>query len=254
MVHRWINEASFTIKYYRKENGGKQTALNYAYQFINSKLIFIVDSDDWLTEDAVDTILKYDEKYASEQNLCGYSFWRLFPDGRVNGKEFENDEMICTFFESRILTNDGSDKAEVWYTDVLKANPFPEFEGEKCYPENGLWLRLSGSYNMVHINKGIYIGDYLEGGLTDMTISKRMRSWPKGIVDRSKVYLGYNQNGYHYTIKTLVKHALLYIMYGVYGAKYRMKDLYMDCPRKGLFVLCWVPGMVLGAWYGLQVK
>lgn len=125
--------------------------------------------------------------------------------------------MICSFFESRILNNDGSDKAEVWYTDVLKANPFPEFEGEKCYPEDGLWLRLSGLYNMVHVNKGIYIGDYLEGGLTDMTISKRMRSWPKGMVDRSRVYLGYNQGGYHCNIKPLVKHALLYTLWSVWS-------------------------------------
>ena len=249
LVNDWIDDAPFQLRYYYKENGGKQTALNYSYQHIESELIFIVDSDDYLTEDSVETILFYHEKYGNTTNLCGYSFWRLFPDGRVNGKTFEKDEMICSFFESRILTNDLSDKAEVWFADALKSHPFPEFDGEKCYPEDGIWLRISGPMKMVHINKGIYIGDYLEGGLTDMTIGKRMRSWPKGMVDRSMVYLSYNVNGIQSSFKILIKHSLLYIMYGVYGAKYSMRKLYTECPRKGLFILCWIPAMLLGEWH-----
>lgn len=250
LCSQWTSNCQFfKISYYKKPNGGKQTALNYAYQYIDTKLTFIVDSDDWLTEDAVSTILTYDKKYSQVPNLCGYSFWRLFPDGRVNGKEFAQNELRCTFFESRILTNDGSDKAEVWYTNILRNNPFPEYPNEKCYPEDGLWLKLSGPYDMIHINKGIYIGDYLEGGLTDMTISKRIHNWPKGMVDRSKVYLEYNQNGRHCTPKTLIKHSLLYVLYGLFGAKYKMKQLYKDCPRKGLFILCLIPGLLLGLWY-----
>lgn len=79
----WIENTPFCLRYYFKENGGKQTALNYSYQFIESELIFIVDSDDYLTEDAVETIYFYHNKYGDKNNLCGYSFWRLFPDGEL---------------------------------------------------------------------------------------------------------------------------------------------------------------------------
>ena len=39
-----------------KENGGKHTALNIGINEIDSELTFIVDSDDWLTEDAISSI------------------------------------------------------------------------------------------------------------------------------------------------------------------------------------------------------
>ena len=55
--------ADFPISYYKKENGGKHTALNYAYQFIKNPLTFIVDSDDFLTPDAISCIEEVYKKY-----------------------------------------------------------------------------------------------------------------------------------------------------------------------------------------------
>ncbi len=246
-VKKWIKEADFPILYYYKENGGKQTVINYAMSIIQSRMTFIVDSDDWLTEDAVQVIYDYDGRYCSQEDLCGYSFWRVFPDGKPNGPVFPIDDWICSYFEARVLKHNGGDKAEVWITKCLKEYPFPEFEGEKYYPEDGIWIRLSGPYKMVHVNKGIYIGDYLEGGITDSNISKRMRKWPKGMVDRAVGYLEKPCG-----ITTLIKQTLLYIIYGNYGAKYEMTKLYADCPRKVLFVLCWLPGMILGKWYEMK--
>ena len=40
----------FVIRYLKKENGGKHTALNLAFSVIKSELTFIVDSDDILSE------------------------------------------------------------------------------------------------------------------------------------------------------------------------------------------------------------
>ena len=46
----------FPILYYYKKNGGKHTAMNYSHPYINGDLLFIVDSDDVLTNDAIETI------------------------------------------------------------------------------------------------------------------------------------------------------------------------------------------------------
>ena len=73
--------ADFPISYHKKENGGKHTALNYAYQFIQTPLTFIVDSDDSLTEDAISCIIEIWKKYKNESDLCGFSFLRGKPDG-----------------------------------------------------------------------------------------------------------------------------------------------------------------------------
>ena len=65
---------SFKIDYYYKKNGGKHTALNYSHQFIKGKYIVIVDSDDRLVDNAVETILTYWRKYESNSQIGGITF------------------------------------------------------------------------------------------------------------------------------------------------------------------------------------
>ena len=243
-VEKWINEKKIDIIYIYKENGGKNTAINLAMKYINTKLTFIVDSDDWLTKDSISTIYRYYYKYSGYSDLCGFSFLRLFPNGKPNGPLFKKNNWICSFFESRVLNNNGGDKAEIWYSDCLKKYPFPEYKGEKYYPEDGLWIRISGNKKMVHVNKGIYIGDYLEGGITDSNISKRMKRWPKGMVDRSYRYLKLPCRP-----KTLIKMQMLYIIYGVFGGGYNVKLLFKKCPHKFLFILAFIPSIIIGFYY-----
>ena len=59
----WLSDSDFPIRYFFKANGGKHTALNYAVKKIESELTFIVDSDDTLTTDAVETVLRYHKRY-----------------------------------------------------------------------------------------------------------------------------------------------------------------------------------------------
>ena len=81
----YINEikgkGDFPIVYHKKKNGGKHTALNYAYQYINTTLTFIVDSDDTLTRDAISTVKDTLNKYRNETDICGFSFLRGKPNG-----------------------------------------------------------------------------------------------------------------------------------------------------------------------------
>lgn len=80
-VEQMKQTADFPISYHKKENGGKHTALNYAYQFIKAPLTFIVDSDDSLTVDAISCVNEIYKKYKNESDLCGFSFLRGKPDG-----------------------------------------------------------------------------------------------------------------------------------------------------------------------------
>ena len=61
----------FSIKYTKKENGGKHTALNVGISQIEEELTIIVDSDDTLTKDAIETIKRDWDKYSGLQNICG---------------------------------------------------------------------------------------------------------------------------------------------------------------------------------------
>lgn len=239
-VREFCAEEQVRIRYLKRSVcGGKHRALNMGIPAIETELTFIVDSDDYLPEDAVGTVLTYHEKYKGQEGLCGYSFLRCFPDGTVNTAYFKQDEEISTYRDVRINGGIGGDKAEVFYTRILKQFPFPEYEGERFLPEDLVWMQMSGPYQMVHINKCIYIGEYLVGGLTNSGRAMKIHS-PRGMQQRSLVYL--HDDGV--CLKVQVKMMLLYIIYGRFAGTAPGR-LYREVPRKLLFIVLLLPGCLL---------
>lgn len=239
LVEEWQGEGKISIRYLHKQNGGKHTALNEGIRLIESELTFIVDSDDWLPENAVEIILQYHEKYREMEGLCGYSFLRFYPDGKVNDAFYPQDEWIDTYVNARINAGIAGDKAEVFFTDVLRQYPFPVYEGEKFVPEDLIWVQMSGPYKMVHINRCVYISDYLEGGLTRSGKRMKIHS-PKAMTERARLYL----NDASVNKKTKCKMILLYVIYGHF-AQYSEKKLANDLNRKVWYIAGFVPGTVL---------
>ena len=191
VVRKVQKSADFRIRYIYKENGGKHTALNEGIKNIESDLTFIVDSDDWLKPNAIETVLRYYGKFWDRNGLCGYSFLRVFPDGKINGKEFEPNEWVASYIEARINSDDTmADKAEVFYTHCLKEFPFPEYSGEKFLGEDIVWIRMARKYNMIHINEAIYVGDYQSDGLTKNRRANNIKS-PVGFMHRAEEFMKY---------------------------------------------------------------
>lgn len=239
IVEKWIAEDEICVRYLYKENGGKHTALNFAIKQMESKLTFIVDSDDILTGDAVETILRYHRRYEDETNLCGYAFLRAYPDGKINGKEFIPDEKVASYIEARINSDDTmADKAEVFKTTCLKEFPFPEYPREKFLGEDIVWVRMARKYMMVHINKAIYIGNYLEDGLTKNRRLNNIKS-PVGCMNRAKEFMMPDINKKH-----RMKAALQHIIYGKF-AGVSAAVILGDSPDKKLTLICLVPGLIL---------
>lgn len=228
--------AKFPMRYIYKENGGKHTALNVGIQQIVSELTFIVDSDDILVPNAIETIIKYHKKYRLKENMCGYSFLRRFPDGKINGKPFKQDEKIGTYIECRINAEDTqADKAEVFYTRCLKEFPFPEYKNEKFLGEDIVWIRMALKYQMVHINKAIYVGNYLEDGLTKNRRKNNINS-PYGCMERAKEFMRPELK-----IKYRFKGAIQYLVYGNFAGE---KKLIENSPNKSL-TICAIPFSIL---------
>ena len=239
LIQQYLHENVIPVIYEKQRNAGKHTALNRGIAKIKSELTFIVDSDDYLTPDAVKIILSYHRKWRNTDALCGYSFLRCHRDGRVNTAYFPEDEKLDTYLEVRINGNIGGDKAEVFYTDILRKYPFPVFEGEKYMPEDVVWMQMSGPYRMVHINRNIYICEYLEGGLTNTGRNMKIRS-PKGMVLRSETYLHDKKVCFRVRCKMMI----LYIIYGHF-AGYGRKELFARVPGKGLCLALWVPSCLM---------
>lgn len=235
LITQLQENSDFSIRYIYKNNGGKHTALNVGIQTICSELTFIVDSDDCVTDDAVESILKIHQKYRSQNNICGYAFLRAFPDGKVNGKKFDVDEKIGSYIDVRVNGDDtGADKAEVFKTHCLKEFPFPEYPNEKFLGEDLVWVRMARKYQMVHINKAIYIGNYLEDGLTNNRRKHNIAS-PIGCMHRAEEFMESD-------LKTRyrIKGGLQYIVYGRF-AGVKICDLIRKSRHKILATVC-IPG------------
>lgn len=239
LITQLQEESDFPIRYIYKNNGGKHTALNVGIQTICSELTFIVDSDDCVTDDAIESILKIHKKYRSQNNICGYAFLRAFPDGKVNGKKFDVDEKIGSYIDVRVNGDDtGADKAEVFKTHCLKEFPFPEYPNEKFLGEDLVWVRMARKYEMVHINKAIYVGNYLEDGLTNNRRKHNIAS-PIGCMHRAEEFMESD-------LKTRyrIKGGLQYIVYGRF-AGVKVVDLIRKSRHKVLATVCTPGGLFL---------
>lgn len=232
-----FNTASFPIDYYYKNNAGKHTAINYSHPYIKGEIVCIVDSDDWLLPDAIDTILLYKKNYFSNNNVKLMTFLRGKNPQEAINTCFPTDPVISNHIDFRINGHRGGDCCEVIDTEVLKMFPFPEHPGERFLGEGYLWNNTGFLYNTVYIPKVIYICEYLDGGLTKSGRKFRLSS-PLGGMDNSNSFFG-DINGRKVNSKTLLKEAMLFVCYGKFaGLRYKeIIDLAKDKSRIRIFYL-----------------
>ena len=238
LAEKWIEEALIDIVYLHKENGGKHTALNLGIPMIKSDLTFIVDSDDYLTTDAIETIVE-DYGKIDRTDICGIAYLRQSRNGNyLTNKLVPEDGLIENFCECRYKRNIRGDMAEVWKTKYLKEFPFPEFEGEKFVSEDVVWIQMSKKYKMVFYNKAIYISDYLEDGLTRSRREINKLS-PKSAMHRGEVQL---EAGLPFKYKC--RAMLYYVIYGKFaGLSY--SELFRRSKHRLLFVCGYPAGWAI---------
>lgn len=184
-------KASFSMTIQQQENAGKHVAINNGVRLAKGKLFFIVDSDDWLQPDAIATIQELVEGLPKYEKYVGVAGVRVNPAGELIGTSFDADYIDCTAFE-RTKYNINGDKAEVYFTDVLRRFPFPAFAGEKFLTESVVWYRIAHKgYKIRWTNKAFYVCDYQINGLS-ATTGKCSRNY-KGYQLTTKEMLTYKE-------------------------------------------------------------
>lgn len=205
-----FSEDLFPIAKLHKENGGKHTALNYSHPYIHGDYVLILDSDDYLTDTAVEEVLSAWNRYRQEEIVGILSFL----------KGASKNEPVCTVedFETpvdvlryRRISRSGNDCCEVVRKELFKEYPFPVFEGEKFISECALWNRVGLQHKCVYIDSVIYICEYLEDGLTRSGKSMRIKN-PRGGMFTSNLRM--DRKNY---IDQRIKYALLYTCYGFFA-------------------------------------
>ena len=245
----FIND-KFEVVYIKKENGGKHTALNAGIKVINEELVFIVDSDDYLENNAVETIVIDWINYKNEADIAGLSYYKMHENGLVVGQKYPaHEDIVDTYTSMRINKNIKGDKAEVYRTEVLKKYPFPEFKGEKFLSEAIVWNNISkAGYKLVFIGKSIYICEYLADGLTSAGRKYRLKN-PLGTMEHAKSFL-YKSVKFKYRMKYM----LLYTATRPFS-KMSIKEACKNLKGyKVSYFICLLPGLFLSKYWKLKYK
>ena len=166
LVESWQAEGNpFPIRYVYQENGGKCRAINRGLELAEGRLFFTVDSDDYLTDDALEKVVRWDAELPADGNYCGYvgnrgttptdTPNRLFDGGYLDGDALDRYSVV-----------DG-ERAFVFYTEIHRKYLYPEFPGEKFLTEAVTWDQMAhDGYKMRFYNDIIWIWEYKDDGLT----------------------------------------------------------------------------------------
>lgn len=241
-IEAYRNDANFTIEYYYQENRGKHIALNKAFEVVDSELLFIVDSDDYITEDAIETIVRDWDGLKKYRNRIGAIIYlKGNSHKKVIGEKFVKDHIIASDIYMREKNYVAGDKAEVFNTAFVRKYRFPYFEGEKFQGENYVWWQLFMKKDAYYINKIIYICEYLEGGLSKSGRLLRIKC-PKGGMENSRI-------GLHpaFPLKKRIKRAILYVCYSKF-AKMNFKECLSNSGYPVLVFVNYINGVLL-YWY-----
>ena len=235
-IARSFETELFNIKVLSKKNGGKHTAINYAINYIRGDYVLILDSDDELTADAVDTIYTEWAKHYDEPRIGLLIFLRGIdidhPLCTVDQYNVPVDFMLCK--RNHLISRDC---CEVLRTNVLTKFHFPEFENEKFIGESALWNRISFHYKCVYKEKIIYLCQYQSDGLTNAGRKMRLKN-PNGGMYVANLEMDKKNN----LLKRL-KFGVLYTCYGKFAHK-TLKEMKNGNSNKLLFWITYPIGLI----------
>ena len=236
LVSQWQKEDNgFEIRYIYKENGGMHTAHNTAYENIDTELNVCIDSDDCLAEGAIEKILvKWEAvRAAGYAGLIGLD---ADLDGNLIGKGFP-EGMEETTLSGYYAAGGSGDKKLVYRTDVInRYPPYPVFEGEKYVALAYKYRLIDQDYKLAVINEVLCNVEYQPDGSSG-TMWKQYLKSPNGFAFWRKVCMQYPASN-----KRMVVDCIHYVAESLIAGN---RDFVAKSPRKGLTVMCMLPGLIL---------
>ncbi|APW69042.1 glycosyltransferase family 2 protein [Salmonella enterica] len=166
-VNKFVNNNNlYEIRYFYQENQGKNSAVNKGIQIARGEYIAIIDSDDYLYDNALACVKNYLDQdfFILNKELIGISGVKV--DNEMTPVSFVSDRNMTVmshydwFYNERRL----GDRIDFYKASVLKANIINHFPKEKFVTEDALWLDLKGK--KLFINDRLLVVKYMDDGLS----------------------------------------------------------------------------------------
>lgn len=178
IINGYIKEGIIDIKYIYQENQGMHGAHNTAYENIDTELNVCIDSDDYMTDDAVEKIIEF-WNINKDKNIAGIIGLDSYENGNVIGSKFPNGLKQSTLFELYHKYGVTGDKKIVYRTDLTKQYPYPIFEGEKYVGLAYKYYKIDLEYELKLMNEVLCVVEYMDDG-SSLNMLNQYRKNPKG--------------------------------------------------------------------------
>lgn len=156
--------------YIKKENGGKSSALNVGFTRARGDFFIILDSDDWLVNDALGKMKKKWDEIQDKDAYCGIMGRCAYENGGLIGKPFPHENFISSYidyhFGSGFKIGGYGDCCESIRTSLLKAYTYPIPKNTRFVPESYVMDQIGLNYKLLCTNEVYEIKEYLEDGMT----------------------------------------------------------------------------------------
>lgn len=198
LLKSFVNESAIEIEYIKVVNGGKQRACNLAAEKCTSELFMCVDSDDYLTPDAVHFVLT---TWKNAKNVVGIATPRSARNNQFPSKTVAKLSSLYKHYgykgETCIAT----------LTSVVRAHPFYIAEGESFIPEVYQFDQIDRKYSHLLCDKEICKGEYLTDGYT-ANYKRLLLNNPRSYAEYKKQCLEFST-----TLLQRFRETVLYLMW-----------------------------------------
>lgn len=235
VVKKWIEEEAVTIRYIYKKNGGMHSGYNTAYENINTELAVCIDSDDYMTDDAIDKIISFWDQNKSE-DIAGIVALNITHAGEVIGKNLPKISRMKVYDYYNRLGGKG-DKKMVYRPELMRQFRSPEFEDERLFPTAYKYFSVDLEYDMLVLNEPLCVVEYMEDGFTRNIIKQYKKNLNSFIYYR-KFILSYPNA----TIKHKINSSIHYIAECLLAKK---NNWLIDSPNRILTILTIPLGYIL---------
>jgi glycosyltransferase involved in cell wall biosynthesis len=178
IINNWMSNTDFSIRYIKKQNGGKHTAINVGVKEAQGELFLILDSDDSCVPETLDRFNFYWDSIQSEykNKFSGVTVLCKNSEGEIVGDKFPESPMDMSALKIRSQFKVEGEKWGFHKTDIFKEFPFPEFKGERFISEGLIWNRMAMKYKVRHVNDALRIYEYSPDGLMASMLKIRLNS------------------------------------------------------------------------------
>ena len=183
------------------------SAHNKGVEMCDTDFFFCVDSDDFLDDKGVETII-HNLPHCSDDWVCGLVAYRLMKheDSYRILARFPHPYGYSTLSD---LYRQGfrGETSLVFKTHVLREFPFPIVEGEKFITEAYVYNQIDKVYKLYLVDMGLIYCEYMQAGYTHNDLSLKLK-YPMGwclyyyqkkcTETDSRVRRGYEAKSYSY--------------------------------------------------------